>query len=71
MPKRAVPLLIYQPIWSKHVCFLILYVDDGLIIGEDEALEYVCNELSKRYKCKWEEPKDYLGMDLIALQDCR
>ena len=51
----------------KHVCFLILYVDDGLIIGESEAINYVCTELSKRYKCKWEAPKDYLGMDLNIL----
>ena len=49
---------------SCFVCFLILYVDDGLIIGEEEALKVVMDALSKHYKCKWEEPKDYLGMDL-------
>ena len=47
------------------MCFLILYVDDGLITGEEEALQVVMDALSKRYKCKWEEPKDYLGMDLV------
>ena len=45
------------------MCFVILYVDDRLITGQKKALSYVMKELPRQYKCKWEAPDDYLGMD--------
>jgi hypothetical protein len=45
-------------------CFLLQYVDDALIAGDQPAVDSVQNELKKYFQCKFQTPKDFLGLDL-------
>jgi hypothetical protein len=47
-----------------HACFLLQYVDDALIVGEQKAITQVQEELKKYFQCKFQTPKDFLGLDL-------
>jgi hypothetical protein len=45
-------------------CFLLQYVDDALIAGEQPALATVQTELKKYFQFKFQPPNDFLGLDL-------
>jgi hypothetical protein len=47
-----------------HACFLLQYVDDALIAGEQSAIQKVQEELKKYFQCKFQTPHDILGLDL-------
>jgi len=47
---------------------MIQYVDDALIAGEDLALTQLQKELKQYFQCKFELPKDFLGLDLTITQ---
>jgi hypothetical protein len=44
------------------VCFLLQYVDDALISGEPKAVEQLQAEMKKYLQCKFDKPKDFLGL---------
>ena len=46
------------------VCFLLLYVDDSLIGGDKEAVEFIMQQLQQKYECNFHPPHDFLGMDI-------
>ena len=47
---------------------MIQYVGDALIAGEDLALTQLQQELKQYFQCKFETPKDFLGLDLNCTQ---
>jgi hypothetical protein len=60
----------YEPCLFRYVlrpgeeCFLLQYVDDSLISGTQKAIESLESKLRERFKCKFQAPKDFLGMDI-------
>jgi hypothetical protein len=46
------------------VCFLLQYVDDALISGDPKAVEQLKEEMRKSLQCKFDKPKDFLGLDI-------
>ena len=60
----------YKPCLFRYVfedgeeCFLLQYVDDSLISGITKAIESLKAKLKKKFKCKFQVPKDFLGMDI-------
>ncbi len=57
----------YEPCLFRYVleegkeCFLLQYVDDSLISGTMKAIEDLKAKLKKKFKCKFQMPKDFLG----------
>ena len=51
------------------VCFLLLYVDDSLIGGDKEAVDFIMQQLQKKYECNFHPPQDFLGMDISQSPD--
>jgi hypothetical protein len=49
---------------DNHECFLIQYVDDSLIAGHPLAVSKLQTEMHKHFKCKFVQPRDFLGLDL-------
>jgi hypothetical protein len=45
-------------------CFVLLYVDDALITGQKETVKNVEQQISKHFKCKFNPPQDFLGLDI-------
>jgi hypothetical protein len=60
----------YEPRLFRYVlrpgeeCFLLQYVDDSLIAGTKKAIESLKEKLKTKFKCKFQIPKDFLGMDI-------
>lgn len=60
----------YEPCLFRYVlcpgeeCFLLQYVDDSLISGTKRAIESLEEKLKQKFKCKFQAPKDFLGMDI-------
>ena len=60
----------YEPCLFRYVlrpgeeCFLLQYVDDSLIAGTKKAIESLKEKLRTKFKCKFQIPKDFLGMDI-------
>jgi hypothetical protein len=46
------------------VCFLLQYVDDALISGDPIAIAQLQSEMKKYLQCKFDKPKDFLGLDI-------
>ncbi len=44
--------------------FIIQYVDDSLIAGTEKAVQKLEAELAKYFQCKFNKPKDFLGLDI-------
>jgi hypothetical protein len=42
------------------------YVDDYLIAGQEQAVEQLKTELAKHFQCKFNTPKDFLGLDITS-----
>ena len=49
---------------NGHEAFLIQYVDDFLISGQPQAVAQLKTELKKYFQCKFNAPKDFLGLDI-------
>ena len=45
-------------------CFVLTYVDDALITGTRATVERIQAKLKLHFKCKFNEPKDFLGLDV-------
>ena len=45
-------------------CFVLTYVDDALITGTKATVEKIQAKLKLHFKCKFNEPKDFLGLDV-------
>ncbi len=60
----------YEPYLFRYVLcpgeeyFLLQYVDDSLTSGTQRAIESLEAKLKQRFKCKFQAPKDFLGMDI-------
>ncbi len=61
----------YEPCLFRYVlrpgeeCFLLQqYVDNSLIAGTKKAIESLKEKLKTKFKCKFQIPKDFLGMDI-------
>ncbi len=48
----------------KNASSFLQYVDDSLIAGTKEAIRQLHHKLNKHFKCKYQKPKDFLGMDI-------
>ena len=59
---------LFRYLYKGSACFMIQYVDDALIAGEDLALTQLQKELKQYFQCKFEPPKDFLGLDLTITQ---
>ncbi len=55
---------LYRYLYNGSVCFILLYMDDALITGQPIALAQIQTELKKYFQCKFETPKDFLGLDI-------
>ncbi len=62
------PCLFRYLTHDGHACFLLQYVDDALIAGEQPAITKVQTELKKYFQCKFQQPNDFLGLDLTLPQ---
>ncbi len=59
---------LYRYLYKDSVCFVLQYVDDALIAGEQLAVDCLKKELGKYFQCKFAAPKDFLGLDLDIQQ---
>ncbi len=55
---------IYRYLDDNGACFVLLYVDDALLTGEQQTVQHIQKELSKHFKCKFNTPQDFLGLDI-------
>jgi hypothetical protein len=58
------PCLFCYVLRPGEKCFLFQYVDDSLISGTQRAIEILEAKLRQRFKCKFQTPKDFLGMNI-------
>ena len=57
---------LYRYIDKNGECFILLYVDDALLSGTKETVTHIQGEISKHFKCKFNAPKDFLGVNISA-----
>jgi hypothetical protein len=55
---------LFRYLYQDSVCFLLQYVDDALISGDTKAIEQLQKQMKKYLQCKFEKPKDFLGLDI-------
>jgi hypothetical protein len=55
---------LFRLLHNDSECFLLLYVDDALITGKPTAVKYLQKKLSQHFDSKFENPKDFLGLDI-------
>jgi hypothetical protein len=48
-------------------CFVLTYVDDALITGTKETVGIIQERLKEHFKCKFNTPKDFLGLDVSII----
>eukprot|EP00957_Ditylum_brightwellii_P136952 10444293-Ditylum_brightwellii.AAC.1 len=63
---------IDQCIWTKEGIVVIVYVDDGLVFGNDEsAVEVLVKELQKSFDItdEWKTVEEYLGVKIDHFQN--
>ena len=46
--------------------FVLLYVDDALLTGDPTTVQHIQWELTKHFKCKFNPPLDFLGLDITT-----
>ena len=66
---EADPCMLYKED-EKVVCIIIIYIDDMLIIGEEEAIDDVIRVLQGHFQVK--DPmslEDYLGVQIVQSDD--
>ncbi len=55
---------LYRYLDTNGECFILLYVDDALLSGTKKTVEHIQGEISKHFKCKFNSPKDFLGVNI-------
>jgi hypothetical protein len=55
---------LYRYLDEHGACFVLLYVDDALITGNKETVQQVERQISTHFKCKFNPPQDFLGLDI-------
>jgi hypothetical protein len=55
---------LFRYLHEDQEAFLIQYVDDSLIAGQAKTVERLKEELAKNFQCKFNPPKDFLGLDI-------
>jgi hypothetical protein len=55
---------LFRYLCDGSVCFLLQYVDDALIAGDPPAIASLQKEMKKYLQCKFDKPKDFLGLDI-------
>jgi hypothetical protein len=55
---------LFRYIYRDSVCYLLQYVDDALISGETKAIQHLQTQMTKHFQCKFDKPKDFLGLDI-------
>ena len=66
---EADPSMLYKE-YGKGVCIIIIYIDDMLIIGKEEAIDDAIRVLQGHFQVK--DPKsleDYLGVQIVQSDD--
>ena len=66
---EADPCMLYKED-EKGVCIIIIYIDDMLIIGKEEAIDYAIKLLQGHYQVK--DPtsvEDYVGVQIVQSDD--
>ena len=66
---EAVPCMLYKED-EKGVCIIIIYIDDMLIIGKEEAIDDAIKVLQGHFQVK--DPtslEDYLGVQIVQSDD--
>ncbi len=59
---------LFRYLYEGSECFLLQYMDDSLISGDDIDLKQQQKELTKYFDCKFITPKDFLGLDISQPQ---
>ena len=59
---------LFRYLHEGSVCYLLQYVDDALISGEPKAIYNLQHEMKKYLQCKFDKPKDFLGLDITHTQ---
>ncbi len=57
---------LYRYLDEHGACFVLLYVDDALITGDKETVTNVETKISQHFKCKFNIPQDFLGLDITT-----
>ena len=55
---------LFRYLMNGDEAFIIQYVDDSLIAGQPMAVKKLKEELAKYFQCKFNTPKDFLGLDI-------
>jgi hypothetical protein len=55
---------LFRMLSRDQETFLILSVDDALIVGQPAVVTHIKQQLLKHFDCKFNTPKDFLGMDI-------
>jgi hypothetical protein len=55
---------LYRYLDENGACFVLLYVDDALITGNKTTVQTVESNIAKHFKCKFNPPQDFLGLDI-------
>jgi hypothetical protein len=55
---------LFRYLLNDDEAFIIQYVDDSLIAGKPKAVRKLKEELDKYFQCKFNTPKDFLGLDI-------
>ena len=66
---EAGPCMLYKED-EKGVCIIIIYIDDMLIIGKEEAIDGAIKVLQRHFQVK--DPtslEDYLGVQIVQSDD--
>ena len=58
------PCLFYA-VHDSHPQYLLIHVDDGLLIAHDSQINHILSELSKSFAITVDEATDYLGFQIL------
>jgi hypothetical protein len=64
MKQCPIESCLFRYLHNDNKCFLIQYVDNSLIAGHPQAINHLKQKMRKYFKCKFIQPKDFLGLDL-------
>ena len=62
------PCMLYKED-EKRVCISIIYIDDMLIIGKEEAIDVAIKVLQGHFQVKDPSLEDYLGVQIVQSDD--
>jgi hypothetical protein len=55
---------LFRHLGPEGACFALACVDDSLLGGDEAAVEKIKKELQQKFRCKFQIPVDFLGMDI-------